>query len=145
MSEKHITAYARNEVPKGRTDWARLRAMSEEEIEANAADDADNPPLTAEALAAGEVVFPQDRNKVPVYIRLDASVLAHFKARGPGYQTRINAALLAHVQREVATLRKRVGRKPLSAWEAARPSRATVVQASRATHGPNVQSSPRAG
>ena len=34
-----------------RTDWARLAAMTEEEIEANALADVDNPPLTAEALA----------------------------------------------------------------------------------------------
>ncbi len=30
----------------GRTDWARLAAMTEEEIEANALADPDNPPLT---------------------------------------------------------------------------------------------------
>ena len=31
---------------KDRTDWARLDAMTEEEIEANALSDPDNPPLT---------------------------------------------------------------------------------------------------
>ena len=34
-----------------KTDWARLEAMTEEEIEANARSDPDNPPLTAEELA----------------------------------------------------------------------------------------------
>ena len=34
-----------------RTDWARLEAMTEEEIEANALSDPDNPPLTPEELA----------------------------------------------------------------------------------------------
>ena len=34
-----------------RTDWARLEAMTEEEIEANALSDPDNPPLTGEELA----------------------------------------------------------------------------------------------
>ena len=33
------------------TDWARLEAMTEEEIEANALSDPDNPPLTDEELA----------------------------------------------------------------------------------------------
>ena len=33
-----------------RTDWERLRTMSEEEIEANALSDPDNPPLTEEEL-----------------------------------------------------------------------------------------------
>lgn len=32
--------------------------------------------------------------KVQVTLRLDATVLAHFKAQGPGWQTRINAALV---------------------------------------------------
>ncbi len=34
-----------------RTDWARLAVMTEEEIEANALADLDNPPLTDEELA----------------------------------------------------------------------------------------------
>ncbi len=34
-----------------RTDWARVEAMTEEEIEANALSDPDNPPLTDEELA----------------------------------------------------------------------------------------------
>ena len=36
---------------ESRTDWARLEAMTEEEIEANALSDPDNPPLTPEELA----------------------------------------------------------------------------------------------
>ena len=35
----------------GRTDWARVDAMTEEELEANALSDPDNPPLTDEELA----------------------------------------------------------------------------------------------
>lgn len=34
-----------------KTDWARLEAMTEEEIDANALADPDNPPLTDEELA----------------------------------------------------------------------------------------------
>jgi uncharacterized protein (DUF4415 family) len=33
--------------------------------------------------------------KAPISIRLDADVLAFFKASGPGYQKRINAVLRA--------------------------------------------------
>jgi hypothetical protein len=36
---------------ESRTDWDRLAAMTEEEIEANALADADNPPMTTEELA----------------------------------------------------------------------------------------------
>jgi putative transcriptional regulator len=36
---------------EGRTDWARVDAMTEEELLANALSDPDNPPLTDEELA----------------------------------------------------------------------------------------------
>lgn len=36
--------------PKGMSDWARLDAMTEEEIEANALSDPDNPPISDEEL-----------------------------------------------------------------------------------------------
>jgi putative transcriptional regulator len=35
----------------GRSDWDRIMAMTDEEIEANARSDPDNPPLTADELA----------------------------------------------------------------------------------------------
>lgn len=37
--------------PPGKTDWKRLENMTEEEIEANARSDPDNPPMTDEDLA----------------------------------------------------------------------------------------------
>lgn len=149
MSEKRIIEHARDEVPRGRTDWARLRAMTEDEIEANAASDPDNQPLSDEALAAGEAVFPQDRTKVPVYIRLDREVVSYYKAQGPGYQTRINADLLRLVRSRPDP---QSPRKPLramrgtgiSAWDAARPARAHLVRGARAPY-PAVPSMPRAG
>lgn len=45
---------------ESRTDWARLEAMTEEEIEANALADPDNPPITPEELARMRV-FPHPR------------------------------------------------------------------------------------
>lgn len=36
---------------------------------------------------------PKENPKAQVTLRLDADVLEHFKASGPGWQTRINAAL----------------------------------------------------
>lgn len=99
MKEERIVSFARGEVPKGNTDWDRLRAMTEEEIDAGAASDPDNPPLSDEVLAQAELVRPEDRAKIPVYIRLDPDVLEFFRSGGPGYQTRINAALREHVDR----------------------------------------------
>lgn len=36
---------------------------------------------------------PSENPKQPVNLRLDADILEHFKASGPGWQTRINEAL----------------------------------------------------
>ena len=80
---------------KSETDWARLAAMTEEEIERNALEDRDNPPMTEEDWKNARVVWPQ--GKAPVTLRLDKDVIAWFKLRGRGYQTRINAVLRAFV------------------------------------------------
>ncbi len=72
------------------------------ELEALAArptDDADPecPPMTEAELAAGGIrgaLFRPGRPfKKPIAMRLDADVLDWFQRQGPGYQTRINAAL----------------------------------------------------
>ena len=98
MTEERITRVSRKELAKmkDRTDWARVNAMSEEEIERNAAEDPDNPPWTEKEWARARVVWPQ--GKAPVTLRLDRDIIAWFKARGRGYQTRINAVLRAFVE-----------------------------------------------
>ncbi len=86
--------------------------------------DPDNPPLTNARLArfrpSREVVphiveaslrrrgRPTEgaTAKVQVTLRLDAAVLAHFKARGPGWQTRINAALVKAISAKPGGRRK---------------------------------------
>jgi uncharacterized protein (DUF4415 family) len=73
------------------TDWARVRAMPQEEVE-RLADEEDGP------LPEGwekTIVLGIPEPKQGVHIRLDADVLRWFKAQGPGYQTRINAVLRA--------------------------------------------------
>jgi uncharacterized protein (DUF4415 family) len=81
---------------KNLTDWARLDAMTQEEIERNAAEDPDNPPWTDEDWKNARVVWPQ--GKAPVTLRLDKDIIAWFKHQGRGYQTRINAVLRAFVE-----------------------------------------------
>jgi uncharacterized protein (DUF4415 family) len=65
------------------------------------------PEITDEMLdravfSVGGIVLPTPRRrgrppgsgrKVSTTVRLDADVIAHFKAQGPGWQTRINEAL----------------------------------------------------
>ena len=44
------------------TDWERVDNITEEEIEQNALDDPDNPPLTDEELEQFETVYPDQQS-----------------------------------------------------------------------------------
>jgi uncharacterized protein (DUF4415 family) len=45
-------------------------------------------------------------SKVQVTLRLDPAVITHFKARGPGWQTRINEALMKAIGSKSSSGRK---------------------------------------
>ena len=79
---------------QSKTDWDRLKAMTEEEIEANALADLD-AQLTDETFwTEAEVTKPV--KKVSLSVRLDSDVAEWFKALGKDYQGRINAVLKAY-------------------------------------------------
>ena len=79
---------------KGRTDWARVARTTDADIEAQTRG-ADDAPMTDEEWARAKVMRP---DKVAVGLRLDGDVLRWFKARGKGYQTRINAVLRRYME-----------------------------------------------
>jgi uncharacterized protein (DUF4415 family) len=92
--EPHIVRYTREEIDRlgpGETDWARIDAMTEEEIEAAARADPEWEGLLDIDWSKAELVMP--RRKGAISIRLDDDVLTYFKSLGAGYQTRINAVL----------------------------------------------------
>jgi uncharacterized protein (DUF4415 family) len=79
------------------TDWARVDAMTEAELEAAIASDpdwADVPPAWYEHATPH---YPAVLRK-QVRLRLDSDLVAWFKRPGSGYQARINAALRAFVE-----------------------------------------------
>ncbi len=99
MSEERITRVSLKDAMKmkGKTDWARVDALTDEDIERAVADDPDAPPFwTEEEWKNARIVFPE--GKAPVTLRLDKDVIAWFKSHGRGYQTRINAVLRAFVE-----------------------------------------------
>jgi hypothetical protein len=61
VNQEHITRVSLEDWAKmkGQTDWARVDAMTEEEIEQNALSDPDNQPLTDEFWDEAEVIFPE--------------------------------------------------------------------------------------
>jgi uncharacterized protein (DUF4415 family) len=100
-----IVAHAdgRLERTKSKTDWARLRAMTEEEIEAAARADPEWEGLLDIDWSKAVLVMP--RRKEAISIRLDEDVLTFFKTLGSGYQTRINA-VLRHFMKQAKAKRK---------------------------------------
>ena len=80
----------------GRSDWSRVDALSDEEVEAAAVADPDAPLTDAAFWKDARVVLPG--KKVPVTLRLDPDVVRWFKHRGRGYQTRMNAVLRSYVE-----------------------------------------------
>ena len=76
---------------KSKTDWDKLKAMSDAEI-----DYSDVPPLDKEFFQKGKIRMP--KSKPLISIRLDSDVLEWFKSHGTGYQTRINAVLRMYME-----------------------------------------------
>jgi uncharacterized protein (DUF4415 family) len=76
------------------TDWKRIDAMDDEDIEF----DEDSPSTTPEdwARAVVHTGINLPKKKTQIALRLDNDVLNWFREQGPGYQTRINAILKAY-------------------------------------------------
>jgi uncharacterized protein (DUF4415 family) len=81
----------------GKTDWAVVDALSDEEIEKAIRDDPDAVPLDFDSSKAVLVIPPK---KKAISIRVDEDVLDYFKIEGPGYQRRINAVLRSYMQQK---------------------------------------------
>lgn len=100
MKKETTVRYTLDNLPEDtETDWARVDALTDEEIEAAIADDPDAAPILDEEFwKNARLVMPEDREKVPVSIRLDREIVRFFERGGRGYQSRINAVLLAYVR-----------------------------------------------
>jgi len=92
-----ITVISRDDLnrTKGKTDWARVDALSDTEIAAAVQGDPDAVPLDIDWSEAVLVVPPK---KKAISIRLDEDVLDFFKRGGAGYQRRMNAVLRSYMR-----------------------------------------------
>ena len=99
-TEELLAKHARGE---SQSDWARVAAMTEEELEASIADDPDWKDIPSDWHKDAEMVVPSAKKLLS--LRVDPDVLAWFRATGPGYQTRMNAALRAYVRAQQAKLK----------------------------------------
>jgi uncharacterized protein (DUF4415 family) len=98
MKKERIVRRKWGDRRKGRTDWARVDALTDEEIGAAIKDDPDWQEF--ENLDWSEVVLVLPQKKKAISIRLDEDVLDFFKRDGEGYQRRINAVLRSYMEQK---------------------------------------------
>jgi uncharacterized protein (DUF4415 family) len=97
-NNEHIVRYTADELEamrqrgEGQTDYARLDAMTEEELEASI----DYEEEGEIDWSTAQVTLPSPKQQLTV--RFDQDVIDWFKAQGRGYQTRMNAVLRSYVE-----------------------------------------------
>jgi uncharacterized protein (DUF4415 family) len=97
MKKENIVTRKWGDRRKGKTDWARLDALTDEDIAKAVAGDPDAAPIDIDWSNAVLVVPPR---KKAISIRVDEDVLDYFKSQGDGYQRRINAVLRSYMQQK---------------------------------------------
>lgn len=73
------------------TDWAKVDALTEEELVASIDFEEEGHPVPGTAM----IGLPPIKKQIT--LRLDREIIHWFKSQRPGYQTRINAVLRAYV------------------------------------------------
>lgn len=101
--DEDITIVSRDSPSRGKTDWAALDALTDEQIEASIKDD----PDWSDDWNWGEAVLVIPPKKKAISIRVDEDVLDYFKHEGAGYQRRMNAVLRSYMERKKVKKRKR--------------------------------------
>ena len=106
MSEGNTTrisaqeALRRIERGESLTDWARVRAMSDAEIESAAAQDPDWQDVDPDWVAKAEPVHSVRKRRLT--LALDEDVIDWFRSQDRHYRARINAILRAYMARHRA-------------------------------------------
>ncbi|MBF0556749.1 MAG: BrnA antitoxin family protein [Nitrospirae bacterium] len=82
------------------TDWAKVDAMTEDELEASIAADEDDVHEKVDWTQAFVGLPPRKKH---INIRVDTDVLDWFRSQGRGYQTYMNSVLRAFVVSKAKT------------------------------------------
>ena len=97
MSARRIVKLTLKSAGRGKTDWERVRSLTDKEIEESIRSDPDVAPLLDEEwFKSAKLVLPE--RKVPISMRVDREVLEWFRGQGSRYQSRMNAVLKAYVR-----------------------------------------------
>jgi uncharacterized protein (DUF4415 family) len=82
------------------TDWARVRAMSDAEVEAAAAHDPNWQDIDPDWVEKAEPVHPVRKRRLT--LALDEDVIDWFRSQDRQYRSRMSAILRAYMQRHRA-------------------------------------------
>jgi uncharacterized protein (DUF4415 family) len=102
MKEGRIVTYTLEELEtlqkqgKTGTDWKRVDALTEEDLDAAARSDPDAQPTDKAFWEDAVPVVPEEKEQISICV--DKDVLQFFRAQGKGYQSRMNAVLRTYVQ-----------------------------------------------
>lgn len=95
--DERIVRYSLESLPKGQTDWKRVDALTDQEIEASIRDDPDAASIGDEAwFERTQLVIPAHLKHL--WVAIDEDLMAWFRQQGEGWPAKINAALREHVE-----------------------------------------------
>ena len=97
MKKSDIVARKWGDRRKGKTDWARVDALTDKDIAKAVANDPDAAPIDIDW---SDAVLVIPARKKAISIRVDEDVLDYFKSQGDGYQRRMNAVLRSYMQQK---------------------------------------------
>lgn len=108
MNDSGIKKYSTSDLElmareESRTDLARLRQLTETDLEESIARDPDWSNIPEDWHQKAEAVMPVPKKLFS--LRLDADVIDWFRAEGTGYQTKMNAVLRSFMEHEAARRR----------------------------------------
>ena len=97
MKKANIVTRKWGDRRKGKTDWARVDKLTDEDIAKAVAKDPDAAPIDIDW---SDAVLVVPAKKKAISIRVDEDVLDFFRKQGEGYQRRINAVLRSYMQQK---------------------------------------------
>ena len=97
MKRENIVTRKWGDRRRGKTDWARVDKLTDEDIARAVANDPDAAPIDIDW---SDAVLVIPARKKAISIRVDEDVLDFFKKAGNGYQRRINAVLRSYMQQK---------------------------------------------
>jgi uncharacterized protein (DUF4415 family) len=111
VNARHIVRRTLKTRKAGKTDWKRVDALTDEEIQRAVREDPDAAPIVDKAwFKMAKIVLPEPQpRKELLTLRLDRKVIDWFKVHGARYQTHMNAVLRAYVEAHEASAPKKFG------------------------------------